>query len=155
MHCSLLILPVLLCLVCELYVFEARALHFNKHHWVFPGQMNIRSAAKQGIYGDKKWESAVKETNVQNIMFPDVELESRLDQCALINRRGFPCETHHAITTDGFILTVFRIPPSEPSSKLPILLQHGIFDWCDNIVEFQFILKSISFLIFFVPIIHL
>ena len=134
MQRSLLILPALLCLACDLFsLFEARTLHFNRHHSKFPRLLDIEGVATEGVSGDEKWESAVEETNVQNIMSPDVELESRLDQCALINRRGFPCETHYAITTDGFILMVFRIPPAEPSSNLPILLQHGVFDWYDKI----------------------
>lgn len=75
--------------------------------------------------------SLVFEANVRKLMLPDVELESRLEQCALINRRGFPCETHYATTKDGFILTLFRIPPLTRTSKLPVLLQHGVFDWCE------------------------
>ena len=142
MQRSLLTLPVLLCLAGNLFsLLEARTLPFNRHHSKFLRLLDIEGVATEGASGDEKWESAVKETNVQNIMPPDVELESRLDQCALINRRGFPCETHYAITTDGFILTVFRIPPAKPTSNLPILLMHGVFDWYDKISELCDILK--------------
>ncbi|KAF2901738.1 hypothetical protein ILUMI_04466 [Ignelater luminosus] len=47
----------------------------------------------------------------------------------VIKRWGYPVETHHAITEDGYILTLFRIPYGQNSSSKqpghPVLVQHG------------------------------
>ncbi|KAF5279947.1 hypothetical protein FQR65_LT15129 [Abscondita terminalis] len=44
----------------------------------------------------------------------------------LIRKYGYACEVHRVVTTDGYILTLHRIPPKTGSSKGPVVLQHGI-----------------------------
>ena len=51
----------------------------------------------------------------------------------LIASKGYPWEEHKVITSDGYILGVYRIPRGRnapPSSKpgRPVLLQHGLLD---------------------------
>jgi hypothetical protein len=43
---------------------------------------------------------------------------------------GYPCEEHRAQTADGYILTLFRIPPKHGGGlkRPPVLLQHGLLD---------------------------
>ena len=90
---------------------------------------------------------------------PDVDFESRLTHCQLVNRRGFSCEEHYATTADGYILGLFRIGPLESrdghrgpqtvqnvqniqmqekmqTQRPVVLLMHGLFDcsftWINN-----------------------
>ncbi|KAJ9595448.1 hypothetical protein L9F63_013359, partial [Diploptera punctata] len=48
----------------------------------------------------------------------------------LIQKNGYPVESHHVVTEDGYILTMFRIPYSPKSSagvrKGAVFLQHGL-----------------------------
>ncbi|GMS86908.1 hypothetical protein PENTCL1PPCAC_9083, partial [Pristionchus entomophagus] len=46
----------------------------------------------------------------------------------LIASRGYPAETHHVTTEDGYILTLHRIPRGRNGSSggRPVLLQHGL-----------------------------
>ncbi len=50
----------------------------------------------------------------------------------MIQSKGYSCEEHKVITSDGYILGVFRIPHgrNSPSSipGRPVLLQHGLLD---------------------------
>ena len=49
----------------------------------------------------------------------------------ICTENAFQYEEHTVVTEDGYILTVFRIPGTThetPSSKPPILMQHGILD---------------------------
>jgi len=60
---------------------------------------------------------------------PDV----RLNLTQIVQRKGYVCETHHATTKDGYILTLFRLPyarhqTSSGSPRPPVLLQHGLLD---------------------------
>ncbi|XP_067629569.1 lipase 3-like [Eurosta solidaginis] len=53
-----------------------------------------------------------------------------------IRSYGYPVETHTVETSDGYLLTLFRIPYSEKLRKKPakrpaILLQHGLFSNSD------------------------
>ncbi|KAF2904605.1 hypothetical protein ILUMI_01567 [Ignelater luminosus] len=47
----------------------------------------------------------------------------------IIKRWGYPVETHHVTTEDGYILTLFRIPYGKSTSSKkpgkPVLIQHG------------------------------
>jgi len=49
----------------------------------------------------------------------------------MIRKAGYPAEAHIALTNDGYLLTLHRIPGSKDS--LPVLLQHGLLcssaDW--------------------------
>lgn len=45
----------------------------------------------------------------------------------LITSEGYPCEDHSVVTEDGFILSVQRIPASNPSAPVVFLL-HGFLD---------------------------
>lgn len=55
----------------------------------------------------------------------------------LVKKRGFDIETHYVTTSDGYILTVFRIPG--PKGAAPVLLQHGLLDssytWIANFAD--------------------
>jgi len=50
----------------------------------------------------------------------------------IIEAKGYPCETHHVVTEDGYILTVFRIPYGKDGPQQrprpPVFLQHGLLD---------------------------
>lgn len=74
-----------------------------------------------------------------------------------IRREGYPVERHTVITTDGYNLTLHRIPysinedPSAVTRKPAVLVQHGVLcsstDWViagrnSSLGEFQ---KIISF----------
>lgn len=55
----------------------------------------------------------------------------------VIEARGYKCEKHHAVTRDGYILEMYRIPQgrlnatsSEGKRRHPALLQHGLLDSC-------------------------
>jgi pimeloyl-ACP methyl ester carboxylesterase len=71
----------------------------------------------------------------------------------LIESKGYPCEEHKAITKDGYILGVFRIPHARNSSKpgRPVFLQHGLLDaattWVLNFADqsLGFILADIGY----------
>ncbi|MDP2435593.1 MAG: alpha/beta fold hydrolase [archaeon] len=52
----------------------------------------------------------------------------------IVTSKGYPSETHHAITKDGYNLTLFRIPygiagPSSGTPRPPVILQHGLLDF--------------------------
>lgn len=67
---------------------------------------------------------------------PDVDSDSRLQVCSIAKLRGYPCETHYTVTTDGYVLTVFRIShgkKSSPKAPLPVLVHHGLLDTGINI----------------------
>eukprot|EP01111_Echinosteliopsis_oligospora_P004776 TRINITY_DN1784_c1_g1_i1.p1 TRINITY_DN1784_c1_g1~~TRINITY_DN1784_c1_g1_i1.p1 ORF type:complete len:354 (-),score=71.64 TRINITY_DN1784_c1_g1_i1:72-1133(-) len=44
----------------------------------------------------------------------------------LITENGYPCEDHNTITSDGFTLSIQRIP--NPTSNRVVMLQHGLLD---------------------------
>jgi len=51
----------------------------------------------------------------------------------IITSKGYPCETHHVTTEDGYILTLFRMPygrynGNSTRPRIPIHLQHGLLD---------------------------
>lgn len=61
------------------------------------------------------------------------------DMVAIVTERGYPIETHYVTTSDGYILTMFRIPygkQSTASGGAPVILQHGLLDssytWVSN-----------------------
>jgi len=64
------------------------------------------------------------------------------DMVTLVTERGYPIETHHVTTSDGYILTMFRIPSGKQqeskvmTNKYPVILQHGLLDssytWISN-----------------------
>jgi len=81
--------------------------------------------------------------------------ETKLTTAGLIKYWNYPVETHTATTTDGYILTLFRIPYGKDSKKAPLnsnssrpvfLLQHALMsssaDWVDNTPE-----QSLGFLL--------
>ena len=51
-------------------------------------------------------------------------------QADIINYRGYPCEIHHVVTEDGYILELVRIPAlklhNSSSEHKAIYLQHGL-----------------------------
>ena len=50
----------------------------------------------------------------------------------MIQTKGYPCEEHKVLTSDGYILGVFRISHGKNASSTtpgrPVLLQHGLLD---------------------------
>ncbi len=60
--------------------------------------------------------------------------DAGLSMVDLVTKRGYKIETHKVTTSDGYILTCFRIPGS--SGSPPVLLQHGLLDssytWISN-----------------------
>jgi lysosomal acid lipase/cholesteryl ester hydrolase len=71
----------------------------------------------------------------------------------LILEKGYPAETHDVVTTDGYILTMHRIPrPGAPA----VLLQHGLLDASETWVinegnnSLGFILHDAGFDVFMV-----
>ena len=56
----------------------------------------------------------------------------------IVSDYGYPLETHEVQTTDGYVLTTFRIPHGRDqvaSTDSPIvLIQHGYFDSADFVV---------------------
>lgn len=72
----------------------------------------------------------------------------------IIEAKGYPCETHHVVTQDGYILTIFRIPHGKndySGTRPPVLLQHGLLDssftWIVNepIESLSYILADAGF----------
>ncbi len=63
----------------------------------------------------------------------------------IISSRGFIPESHTVVTTDGYILTVFRIInpylQNRTTNLRPIYLQHGLFGNSDD-----FLLNRVGFL---------
>lgn len=61
-------------------------------------------------------------------------MNSRLfSQPDIIEGHGYPVEVHNVTSSDGYILTMFRIPysPNESELKLertPVLLMHGLLE---------------------------
>lgn len=43
----------------------------------------------------------------------------------MIVRHGYPLETYEAVTPDGYILTVYRIPAKDSEAQ-PVFVQHGL-----------------------------
>ncbi|KAJ4436515.1 hypothetical protein ANN_16546 [Periplaneta americana] len=54
-------------------------------------------------------------------------------QPELIQKYGYPAETHEVLTTDGYFLTMHRIPPRRGANRPVVLLVHGLLcssaDW--------------------------
>lgn len=69
------------------------------------------------------------------------------DMTQIVKTRGYDIETHYVTTSDGYILTMFRIPNGKNGAKIgdslrgkpPVLLQHGLLDssftWVSNFEE--------------------
>ena len=60
----------------------------------------------------------------------------------MIQKYGYPAETHNITTADGYILTVFRIPhgrTQSQSTRGPVYLHHGVLlsssDWLMNRID--------------------
>lgn len=55
--------------------------------------------------------------------------DHELEVPEIVMRYGYPIEVHNVTTSDGYILTVFRIPHgihTNTTSKKPVFLQHGL-----------------------------
>lgn len=90
---------------------------------------------------------------IGKLNFVRVDPDVGLSMTEIIQARGFSVETHYVTTSDGYILTMFRIP-SETSSP-PVLLQHGLLDssytWVSNYEDqsLGFILANAGFDVWF------
>ena len=60
-----------------------------------------------------------------------VDPEVFMNASQLITTKGLPCEEYTAVTSDGFILGMQRIPRDTPG-RYPILLMHGLLGSSDN-----------------------
>ncbi|XP_031767964.2 lipase 3-like [Galleria mellonella] len=54
--------------------------------------------------------------------------DKNLNITQLLNKYGYPVEQHEVTTSDGYILTMFRIPNNGP----PVLLMHGALSSSDD-----------------------
>ncbi|XP_058118750.1 lipase 1-like [Anopheles ziemanni] len=57
------------------------------------------------------------------------EIDGMLESSELISKYGYPLENHEVTTSDGYILSLIRIPPQHKSknSSAPMLLVHGLY----------------------------
>uniref|UniRef100_H2XR44 Lipase n=1 Tax=Ciona intestinalis TaxID=7719 RepID=H2XR44_CIOIN len=59
-----------------------------------------------------------------------IDPEAFMNATQLIESKGFPCETHHPITEDGYVLGMQRMP--QPSkTREPVFLLHGLLSSSD------------------------
>jgi pimeloyl-ACP methyl ester carboxylesterase len=69
-------------------------------------------------------------SQIQQAPIPDPDCFYNITQ--MIQSKGYPYEQHKVITSDGYILGVFRIPHGRNSPSgtpgRPVLLQHGLLD---------------------------
>lgn len=74
--------------------------------------------------------------------------DSNSNVTELIRSKGYPCEEHHVLTEDGYILGLFRIPFGRHGSHSgrPILLQHGLLDSAETWV-INFPNQSLGFIL--------
>uniref|UniRef100_A0A1I8NU82 Lipase n=1 Tax=Stomoxys calcitrans TaxID=35570 RepID=A0A1I8NU82_STOCA len=72
---------------------------------------------------------------LKTIFLFSLNIISAIDTCDRITQHGYPCQTHRLTTTDGYILTVFRIPYSHrgktrnnvtTASRPPVLLMNCV-----------------------------
>ncbi|XP_055907305.1 lipase 1-like [Eupeodes corollae] len=56
---------------------------------------------------------------------PSVKEDEHLTTTQLVTKYGYPAETHHVTTEDGYILEIHRIP--KPGAT-PVLMVHGLLD---------------------------
>ncbi|CAD6194863.1 unnamed protein product [Caenorhabditis auriculariae] len=70
---------------------------------------------------------------IQNASAKDLDPEIFMDVMGIIKYWGYPVESHTTVTSDGYILTMHRIPngknsgPNWPNGKKPaVFLQHGL-----------------------------
>ncbi|KAL0481276.1 lysosomal acid lipase [Acrasis kona] len=68
----------------------------------------------------------------------------------LIKEQGFPSETHKLTTSDGYILTIFRIPHGRTNKndgkRRAVMLQHGLLD-CSNTWVNNMYNESLAFIL--------
>lgn len=58
-------------------------------------------------------------------------------QTEILEKYGFPTETHEFTTEDGYLLTLFRVPHGKNGTGVnpkPILMMHGLFGSSENFV---------------------
>ncbi|KAL0273416.1 UNVERIFIED_CONTAM: hypothetical protein PYX00_006081 [Menopon gallinae] len=64
--------------------------------------------------------------------------DARLNFTQLATKYGYPSEIHTVRTSDGYLLTVHRIPYGKAcgpgKDKVPVLLQHGLFCSSDDFI---------------------
>jgi pimeloyl-ACP methyl ester carboxylesterase len=57
---------------------------------------------------------------------PNGNPDAKRDMVELVESRGYAIEKHFATTNDGYILGMFRMPPSGKPNGKAVLLQHGL-----------------------------
>jgi pimeloyl-ACP methyl ester carboxylesterase len=84
------------------------------------------------------FERITAEDDLYNVSWVPKDPDVGLDMPEIITTRGYPVEVHHAVTKDGYVLTLFRIPHNRQSNTVgsPVILQHGLLDssytWVSN-----------------------
>ncbi|VVC24410.1 Partial AB-hydrolase lipase domain,Alpha/Beta hydrolase fold [Cinara cedri] len=76
-------------------------------------------------------------TNISALSVKDTFHNISLSTVEILHNNGYDVEVHNAITEDGYVLELHRIPRSksgqEPTKNYPVFLHHGIFgssaDW--------------------------
>uniref|UniRef100_H2YSR9 Lipase n=1 Tax=Ciona savignyi TaxID=51511 RepID=H2YSR9_CIOSA len=72
--------------------------------------------------------------------------EANMNATQLITSKGFPCEEHHPITSDGFILGMQRIP--QPSKdRIPVFLLHGLLSSSDSFLT-NLVNESLAYILY-------
>lgn len=68
-----------------------------------------------------------------SVLSEEIPPDAFYSQTEMVTSYGYPCETHYALTEDGYNLTLFRLPYgiAGPSSGVrpAVILQHGLLDF--------------------------
>ncbi|XP_045474750.1 lipase 1-like [Harmonia axyridis] len=76
-------------------------------------------------------------TSIVRGQIPEAHPDSLLSITELLEKNGFPAESHDVVTQDGYILTIYRVPHGRGGSGVnskPILMMHGLFGMAENYV---------------------
>ncbi|KAI9563008.1 hypothetical protein GHT06_010464 [Daphnia sinensis] len=77
----------------------------------------------------KNWRRKAEEQRARFFNRLPKNVESSYTTPEVIRNRGYPVETHHVTTDDGYILELHRIPPqSSTGPKSVVLLIHGVLE---------------------------
>jgi hypothetical protein len=86
------------------------------------------------LYQSKRDEYHGKYSNMKNCQYH----VSIMLQPEMIRNNGYKVESYEVTTSDGYILTLFRIPPADSDNrkgKQPVFMLHGIATDSSNWVD--------------------
>ncbi|XP_075153183.1 lipase 3-like [Haematobia irritans] len=87
----------------------------------FPGVVFDAGSAKIQRHVKDSMKSLRNDVSID----PDIIEDSMLKTPELVKKYGYPSETHHVVTDDGYILELHRIANH---GAMPVLLTHGLLD---------------------------